>query len=129
MRVTRKWQQVVLAHGVERDIADQDDLVVLLGEHRAHEVARVLSDAAEDLLAHAGHSVGCAGQALALGILADAFEVQPNGETDLVLVDHGVPHGAGNARRAPARSASRRRRRPTDGRWPRWPPSPPRRPA
>ena len=83
-------QDVMLAHGVERDIAhDNELLVALLVELFAQMAGRVVRQAREELLARARHAVRRAHEARAIRVLADADEQLADGGLDARPVDAG----------------------------------------
>ena len=63
--------EVVFARGVDRDVAHQDELLVVFRERLFQHVGRLRVQAREDLLVGAGHARRGFGQALAVGVLAD----------------------------------------------------------
>jgi hypothetical protein len=101
--VPHERHEVVLAHGVQRDVADHDHLVVVGLEGHPEVAARVLVEAGGDLGPHAGDAVGRVVQALAGDVLADRRQQLAHGGGDPGLVDPGPrlggrPDGVGVGR-------------------------------
>src|SRR5450756_2290826 len=78
MGFTDERHEVMLADGIERDIPDDDHLLVLLGELGLQYVLRGLLQSREDLLVHARDPSGGKAEPLPVGVLADALEDHPN---------------------------------------------------
>ena len=74
VRLAEERHEVMLAHGVERDVAHEHHLVAMLVERGLEVDGRVLRQAGEHLLVHAGDARRGFLQALAVGVLADALE-------------------------------------------------------
>ena len=91
MRAADERQQVVLAHGVKRDVSHDDELLVArLVELLAQVTGRVVGDASEQLLARARHAVRRADEPRAVRVLADADEKLADGSLDARSVDTAV---------------------------------------
>ena len=78
VRHAEKRHQVVLAHGVERDVAHQHHFLVVLVERGGEVLGRVLLQTREHLLVHARHARRRLAQALAVGVLAHPFQNEPH---------------------------------------------------
>ena len=75
VRLAEEGQHVMLAHGVEVDVLDDDHLPVILREHgRAEYLFRILRVALREELHGLGHAVGRLEQALAASILAQQLD-------------------------------------------------------
>src|SRR5690625_3303304 len=138
-------QQVMLAHGVEAEIAHQHQLLVVDVEGGCQRLLGVLVQAEEHLLVHPGHPGGRVLQAFAVWVLADRGEDLPDRGLHARLIDRhvrlpsrpghpragprgsrGRPHQGGAARADWAASARPRRAPPCRWRWWCRPPSAPR---
>ena len=84
-------QQVVLAEGVEGDVADHDHLVVVHVEGPDEVGGGVLVDAAAHLGVHAGHPCRGLLQAVTGGVLADGHQDLSDGGLDAAQVDLEAP--------------------------------------
>ena len=83
-------QDVMLAHGVERDVAHDDKLLVaLLVELFAQMAGRIVCQAREELLARAGDAVRSAHETRTVRVLANADEQLADGGLDARPVDAG----------------------------------------
>ena len=71
VRLAYKGEQVMLAHGVQGDIADDDHLIVIPLIKKLDMPPGVLLQPAEDLRIHPGHAVRCLLKALTVRILPD----------------------------------------------------------
>ncbi len=76
VRPPEKRRQVVLAHAVEGDVAHQHNLAVALIKGHVEMARRVLFQAPEHFLVHAGHARGRFQQPLAIGVFPDTFQNQ-----------------------------------------------------
>lgn len=84
--------QMVLAHGIERDIVHDDHLVVMLVEERLEMDGRVLVQAAEAFLVHTSHAGRRFQKPFAVRVFPNAFQDQANALLDLVQVHFVVCH-------------------------------------
>ena len=80
--------EVVLAHGMEVDVAHQHHLLMAVRGHGHDYRGQVVGVGGDDLAEHVGHATGRADQALALRVFPDPLEKQTDGLLDLVAV-HG----------------------------------------
>ena len=94
-------QQVMLAEGVERDVADDDELVVLAVVRERRRFERL--DGLE-LLVHSRDAAGRVAQRLVVEVVAEAGQQIGGGLLDLGQIDR--PAGADGVRRAHARSVA-----------------------
>ena len=78
----------MLTHGRERDVLDQDDLVVILGEDGFQLRGRIAAHPVEDFLVHAGDALGRVAQSLPVRVFADGFQDHPAGGYELLVVEH-----------------------------------------
>ena len=92
--------EVVLAHGVEGDVAEDDQLVVTLGEGGREMLGRIFPQAAEQLGVHLGDAFGGLTQPLAVGVFADGAENVSDSSFDTLKVHARRPY------RAPGREPS-----------------------
>ena len=92
-------EQVVLAHAVEGDVAQDDHLIVRNLEAHLEVVGGVLVEALEYLGVHLGDAPGRLDQALAGGVVPDRLEHLDDGRANARLVDSGLRnnrHGHGS---------------------------------
>ena len=89
-----KRQQVVLAHAVEADIADEHHLIVFLGEEFSQVEPRVVVQAAEKLGVHAGDAGRRFAETFAIRVFADGGEDFAHGPLDPGQIDLRAAGGA-----------------------------------
>ncbi len=80
--------RVMLADGLERDVADEDDLVVVLGAKRLDDLGGVYRHAGVEFGAHVRDAARSLPQAGTVGLFADPFEEKLHGPFDFAAI-HG----------------------------------------
>ncbi len=80
--------QMMLAQGVERDVAHQDHLLMSVGADGIHQRGEVLGLAGDKLFVQVRDPARGLQKAFALGVLAYPFEEEACGLLDLLPVDH-----------------------------------------
>ena len=86
VRAAHERHQMVLAHRVQRDVADKHHLLVGLVEGHAEVLGGVLAQAREDLFVHVGDAARSIDQPLTLGVFADALQDQADAGFDLLAI-------------------------------------------
>jgi hypothetical protein len=84
-----EWQQVMLAHAVEFDVAHEDDFVVIFGEYSLQVDAGIFVEPGENLGIHSGHAGWGFEESFAVGIFADRDEDFADRTLDAFVVDGG----------------------------------------
>jgi hypothetical protein len=78
---------VVLAHGHDLDVADEDELLVVRLEGRGQHLGRVDAQAGEQLGVGAGDPGRCLAQPVAVRVLADGEQDLADRDLDALQVD------------------------------------------
>ena len=84
---------MMLAHRVERDVAHEHHLLVMLVERLAEMLGGILLHAREHLLVHARHARGRLDEPVAVGILPDPLQDHPHALFDLLKIHLHSFHG------------------------------------
>ncbi len=84
-----KWQQMVFAHTVERDIPDKDQFVVLLCEDAFQVPSGIEVQAHKEFGVHPGDTGRCFEQSLAIRIFTDGGQDLANGAFHARQIDRG----------------------------------------
>ena len=98
MRFAVEWEQVVLAHAVEGDVAQDDHLIVRDLEADLQELAGILGQPLEYLRIHLSDAPRCVDQTLTRGVVTHRLEHLNHGRADARLVDAGFRNNRHKAR-------------------------------
>ena len=90
MGLSGEWQQMVFAHARKSNVANDDNLVVLLGKDFSQMDAGVLVEPGEHFGIHPGHTGWRFQQAFTIGIFADSFKDCANGLFDRLMIDFQI---------------------------------------
>jgi hypothetical protein len=80
---------MVFANGMEIDVAEENDLIVSLGEDGTEMGAGIFAEAGEKLGVGAGDAGGGLGETFAVGVFADGQEDFTNRALDARVIDAG----------------------------------------
>jgi len=92
---SHEGEEVVLAHAVETDVADEDDFVVAFLEDAAEMVCRRGVKTGEEFRVHAGDPLGGFQKAVAVWVFTDGGEDLAYGAFDAREIDGGGRFGFG----------------------------------
>lgn len=87
MRFSEERQQVMLAHGIKRDVADDDQLVAVVGMVEGDLAPGIDPDPGEGFLVKIGDSPRGVDQALAVEVFADTGKDQANALDDFLFIN------------------------------------------
>ena len=104
MRMPVERQQVMLAHGVEGNIADHNDLIGAHFEGGLQVFTRIFFEAAEKFAPRTTHPRGGIAKSLAVNVFADGFKKRARGVFNALLI---VAHWAFSSGAIPPSGSSR----------------------
>jgi hypothetical protein len=95
VRLAGEGEQMMLAEGMELDVAEEDDFVVALVEDGLEVKVGVLLEAGHQFAVRSGDAVGSFEESFAIGIFADGKKDFADGLFDAGDIDPGVGHVRG----------------------------------